>query len=57
MPYTKRVPHYGSPKEILEYALDEENQGKKVAEESSINCDVETALYEFQKTQKKLQTK
>ena len=44
MPYTKRMPHYGSPKELLEYILDERNDGEKVAVASSINCNVETAL-------------
>ena len=53
MPYTKRVPHYGSPKELIDYALDEKNNGEKVAVASSINCDVETALYEFKKIQNK----
>ncbi len=53
MPYTKRMPHYGSPKELLEYILDEKNDGEKVSIASSINCNAETALSEFLKTQKK----
>lgn len=57
MPYTKRMPHYGSPKELLEYILDEKNNGEKVAVTSSINCNVETALSEFIRTQKKFDMK
>ena len=53
MPYTKRLPHYGSPKELLEYILDEKNIGEKVAIASSINCNVETALSEFIRIQEK----
>lgn len=47
MPYTKRMAHYGSPKELIEYSLDEKNNGKKVAVASSINCDIESALMQF----------
>lgn len=53
MPYTKRLPHYGSPKELLEYILDEKNAGEKVAIASSINCNVETALSDFIRIQEK----
>ncbi len=52
MPYTKRMAHYGSPKELIEYILDEKNDGEKVAVASAINCNVETALSEFIRTQK-----
>ena len=57
MPYTKRMAHYGSPKELLEYILDKENDGEKVAIASSINCNVETALSEFIRTQKRFDMK
>jgi len=53
MPYTKRMAHYNSPKDLLEYILDEKNGGEKVAVASSINCNVETALSEFIRTQKR----
>lgn len=55
MPYTKRVAHYGSPKELIEYILDEKNYGEKVAVASSINCNTDTALYEFVDTQQKFE--
>lgn len=55
MPYTKRMPHYGSPKELLGYILDEKHDGEKVSITSSINCNVETALSEFLKIQKKFE--
>jgi len=57
MPYTKRMAHYGSPKELLEYILDKDNDGEKVAISSSINCNVETALSEFIRTQKRFDMK
>ena len=57
MPYTKRMAHYGSPKELLEYILDKSNDGEKVAIASSINCNVETALSEFIRTQKRFDMK
>ncbi len=57
MPYTKRMPHYNSPKELLEYILDEKNYGEKVAVASSINCKVTTALSEYIRTQKKFDMK
>lgn len=53
MPYTKRMAHYGSPKELIEYILDEKNYEGKVAIASSINCNVDTALFEFLDTQQK----
>lgn len=53
MPYTKRIPHYGSPKELLQYILDEKHDGEKVSVESSINCNVETALSEFLRVQER----
>ena len=53
MPVTKREPHYGSPKNLIEYILDEKNHGDKVGIASSINCNVETALLEFKDIQKK----
>ena len=51
MPYTKRLPHYGSPKDLIDYILDKKHHGAKVAVESAINCDVETALSDFIRTQ------
>lgn len=30
MPYTKRMPHYNSPNELISYILDEKNDGEKV---------------------------
>lgn len=53
MPYTKRMAHYGSPKDLIEYILDERNDGEKVEVASSINCNVETAYSEFIRTQKR----
>ena len=53
MPVTKREPHYGSPKELLNYILDEKHNGEKVGKASSINCNVETALLEYIDIQKK----
>ena len=55
MPYTKRLPHYGSPTELISYILDEKNDGEKVAFTSSINCNVESALLSFNRTQKKFE--
>ena len=53
MPVTKRLPHLGSPKHLIAYILDEKNDGEKVGYTSSLNCHVETALYEFKDIQKK----
>lgn len=53
MPITKRLAHLGSPKNLIEYILDEKNDGEKVGVASSLNCKVETALYEFRDVQKK----
>ncbi|MCI8310114.1 relaxase/mobilization nuclease domain-containing protein [uncultured Clostridium sp.] len=53
MPVTKRLPHLGTPKNLIEYILDEKNDGEKVGYASSLNCNVETALYEFKDIQKK----
>lgn len=53
MPYTKRMAHYGSPKELIGYILDEKHNGKKVEIVSSINCNEDTALLEFMDIQKK----
>ena len=52
MPYTKRLAHYGSPKELIEYILDEKNNGEKLYIASSLNCNVETALSDFLRVQK-----
>ena len=53
MPVTKRLPHLGSPKNLIEYILDEKNNGEKVGYVSSLNCNVETAFYEFKDIQNK----
>ncbi|MCI9038882.1 MAG: relaxase/mobilization nuclease domain-containing protein [Clostridia bacterium] len=53
MPYTKRIPHYGTPQDLIEYILDEKNYGEKIAVASSLNCNVETALSDFMRTQKR----
>lgn len=53
MPVTKRVAHLGTPKNLIEYILDEKNDGEKVGFVSSLNCHAETALYEFKDVQKK----
>lgn len=55
MPYTKRLPHYGSPKDLIEYILDKKHNGEKVAVESAINCNVETALSDFIRIQNKFE--
>lgn len=57
MPITKREAHYGSPKELIEYILDEKNNGEKVGIASSINCNIETALLEYTDIQKKFNMK
>lgn len=55
MPYTKRMAHYGSPKELIEYILDNYEYSEKVAVASSINCNVDTALLEFLDVQQKFE--
>lgn len=57
MPITKRDVHYGSPKELIEYILDEKHDGEKVGIATSINCNLETALLEYLDTQKKFNMK
>ena len=57
MPITKRVAHYGSPKQLIEYILDEKHDGEKVGIASSINCNLETALIEYLDVQKKFNMK
>lgn len=57
MPITKRIAHLGSPRDLIEYILDKKNYGEKVGISSSINCNVETALQEFQDIQKKFNMK
>lgn len=57
MPVTKRLPHLGSHKNLIEYILDEKNNGEKVGAVSSLNCNVETAIYEFKDIQKKFKMK
>lgn len=57
MPVTKRLPHLGSPKNLIEYVLDEKNNGEKVGFVSSLNCNVETAFYEFKDIQEKYKMK
>lgn len=57
MPITKREAHYGSPKELINYILDENHNGEKVGQVSSINCNPETALMEFKDIQRKYKMK
>ena len=57
MPVTKREVHYGTPQNLIEYALDEKHFGEKVGAVSSINCNVETAVLEFKDIQKKYDMK
>ena len=57
MPITKRVAHYGSPQQLLDYILDEKGYGEKVGIASSINCNIETALTEYLDIQKKYNMK
>lgn len=57
MPITKREAHYGSPKELINYILDEKHNGEKVGQVSSINCNPETALLEFKDIQRKYNMK
>lgn len=57
MPITKRDAHYGSPKQLIEYILDEKHDGEKVGIASSINCNLETALTEYLDTQKRFNMK
>lgn len=54
MPITKRVAHYKTPQNLIEYILDEKNFGEKLGEQSSINCNIETALLEFKDIQKNI---
>lgn len=57
MPITKRLAHLGSPQNLIDYILDEKQNGEKVGLASSLNCNVETAFYEFKDIQKKFQMK
>ena len=57
MPITKREAHYGSPKELINYILDEKHDGEKVGIASSINCNLETAITEYLDIQKKFNMK
>lgn len=57
MPITKRDAHYGSPKELINYILDEKHDGEKVGIASSLNCNLETALTEYLDIQKKFNMK
>lgn len=57
MPITKRESHYGSPKELIGYILDEKHDGEKVGQISSINCNIETALLEYKDLQRKFKMK
>ena len=57
MPVTKREAHYGSPKELINYILDEKHDGEKVGQVSGVNCNPETALLEFRDIQRKYNMK
>lgn len=53
MPVTKRLAHVGTAKNLIEYILDEKNDGEKVGIASSLNCNLNTAYYEFMDIQNK----
>ena len=53
MPVTKRLAHLGTAKNLIEYILDEKNDGAKVGLASSLNCNINTAYYEFRDIQNK----
>ena len=53
MPVTKRLAHLGTAKNLIEYILDEKNDGAKVGLASSLNCNLNTAYYEFRDIQNK----
>lgn len=53
MPVTKRLAHLGTAKNLIEYILDEKNNGEKVGIASSLNCNLNTAFYEFRDIQNK----
>ncbi len=53
MPVTKRLAHLGTAKNLIEYILDEKNDGAKVGFTSSLNCNINTAYYEFKDVQNK----
>lgn len=53
MPVTKRLAHLGTAKNLIEYILDEKNDGEKVGLASSLNCNLNTAYYEFRDIQNK----
>lgn len=53
MPVTKRLAHLGTAKNLIEYILDEKNNGEKVGLASSLNCNINTAFYEFRDIQNK----
>lgn len=57
MPVTKRESHYGTPQNLIEYALDEKHNGEKVGAVSSLNCNIETAVLEYKDMQKKFKMK
>lgn len=57
MPYTKRMPHYGSPKELISYILDKKHDGEKVAITSAINCKEDFALLDFMRIQNDFEMK
>ena len=57
MPITKREAHYGSPKQLINYILDEKHNGEKVGQISGVNCNPETALLEFKDIQRKYKMK
>lgn len=53
MPVTKRLAHLGTAKNLIEYILDEKNNGEKVGFASTLNCNLNTAYYEFKDVQNK----
>lgn len=57
MPYTKRLPHHNSAKELILYILDDKNDGEKAEVVSALNCEAETALQQFSDIAKKYNAK
>ena len=53
MPVTKRLEHLENAKNLIEYIQEEKNDGEKVGCASTLNCNLNTAFYEFRDIQNK----
>ena len=53
MPVTKRLAHLGTAIYLFVYILDEKINGEKVGLDSTLNCNLNTAYYEFKDVQNK----